>query len=42
MTVLSAVRICFNESGVWVTADPRSDLPFEIVDVSLGVLDAVA
>lgn len=40
MHVLSSVSICFNDYGVWVTTDVRDDFPFQLVDTSLGLLDA--
>lgn len=40
MKILSSVRIWFNQNGVWITTDEGSNLPFQLVDASLGVLDA--
>jgi len=42
MRILRALRVCFNDDGIWLTAEEGHNLPFEIVNVSLGVLDAIS
>jgi hypothetical protein len=41
MRILSSVSIRFDNFGVWVTIDPSVDFLSEVVDVSLGMIEAV-
>ena len=42
MGILSSLSVRLNDSGVWITVDENGNLPFKILNTSLGMLDAVA